>query len=279
MMASQARNSFQKVMSKGMTRPMHSISGLLSMIKQDNMGNEQDILVDTMVKTSSVLSTLINDVMEISTRNNGRFPLEMRYFHLHSMIKEAACLAKCVSISKGFNFSIEVKNSLPNRVMGDERRIFQVILHMVGNLLNCWDQGLSVTFRASAVTEYDQRWAMWRPNSSDGYAYIMFKAEVHSTGFHFKTSALSAHNTGRKYSSGGVEGGLSFTMCKKLLQEEATTIKAARKTWYKTMVSSESDYAEFDTFSKWLGVSQGFHSFKIFLSFEYDNFLKFIIFF
>ncbi|KAF6163818.1 hypothetical protein GIB67_016158 [Kingdonia uniflora] len=78
--------------------------------------------------------------------------------------------------------------------------------------------GLSVTFRASAVTENDQRWAMWRPNSSKGYAYIKFETGVHSTGSQFEPSALSAHNTGRKYSSGGVEGGLSFTMCKKLVQ-------------------------------------------------------------
>ncbi|CAL0309854.1 unnamed protein product [Lupinus luteus] len=38
-------------------------------------------------------------------------------------------------------------------------------------------------------------------------------------------------------------------------KEEASAIKAAGKAWYKTMVS-DSDYAEFDNFSKWLGVSQ-----------------------
>lgn len=38
-------------------------------------------------------------------------------------------------------------------------------------------------------------------------------------------------------------------------QEEASAIKAAGKAWYNTMVS-DSDYTEFDNFSKWLGVSQ-----------------------
>ncbi|KAF6166073.1 hypothetical protein GIB67_023783 [Kingdonia uniflora] len=89
---------------------------------------------------------------------------------------------------------------------------------MLGNLLNCWDQGLPTTFKASAVTENDQRWAMWRPNYSDGYAYIKFETGAHSTVFQFETLALSAHNTGKKYNSRGVEGGLSFTMCKKLVQ-------------------------------------------------------------
>lgn len=74
-MASQARNAFKKVMSKGMRRPMHSISGFFSMIQQESLGSEQQIVVDTMVKTSSVLSTLINDVMEICMKDTGRFPL------------------------------------------------------------------------------------------------------------------------------------------------------------------------------------------------------------
>ncbi|MQL05507.1 GAF domain-containing protein, partial [Escherichia coli] len=49
MMASQARNSFQKVMSDGMRRPMHSILGLLSMIQDDNLKNEQKLIVDAML--------------------------------------------------------------------------------------------------------------------------------------------------------------------------------------------------------------------------------------
>ncbi|KAF7061505.1 hypothetical protein CFC21_068195 [Triticum aestivum] len=41
----------------------------------------------------------------------------------------------------------------------------------------------------------------------------------------------------------------------KLSAEEASKIKAAGKAWYQTMIS-DSDYTEFDVFSKWLGVSQ-----------------------
>ncbi|KAM0873091.1 hypothetical protein ACQ4PT_038286 [Festuca glaucescens] len=41
----------------------------------------------------------------------------------------------------------------------------------------------------------------------------------------------------------------------KLSPEEAAKVKAAGKAWYKTMIS-DSDYTEFDVFSKWLGVSQ-----------------------
>ncbi|MBA0804195.1 hypothetical protein Gohar_014342 [Gossypium harknessii] len=42
---------------------------------------------------------------------------------------------------------------------------------------------------------------------------------------------------------------------KPISKEEATAIKSAGKAWYQTMIS-DSDYTEFENFSKWLGVSQ-----------------------
>ena len=95
-------NTFQKVMSDGMRRPMHSILGLLSMIQDDNLKNEQKLIVDAMLRTSNVLSNLINDAMDNSTKDEGRFSLEIRSFGLHSMLKEAACLSKCMCVYGGF---------------------------------------------------------------------------------------------------------------------------------------------------------------------------------
>ncbi|OIV91994.1 hypothetical protein TanjilG_07733 [Lupinus angustifolius] len=73
MMASQARSSFQRVMNQGMRRPMHSILGLLSIFKEDNIKPEQKIIIDTMLKVSTALSSLINDMMEISENDKGSF--------------------------------------------------------------------------------------------------------------------------------------------------------------------------------------------------------------
>ncbi|KAK1315507.1 60S ribosomal protein L4 [Acorus calamus] len=44
-------------------------------------------------------------------------------------------------------------------------------------------------------------------------------------------------------------------MASPLSMEEAATIKAARRAWYKTMISNR-DYTEFENFSKWLGTSK-----------------------
>ncbi|XP_021742170.1 protein EIN4-like [Chenopodium quinoa] len=211
-MANQARDSFQKVMSHGMRRPMHSILGLLSMF-EENMNFEQKIMVDTMVRTGNVISTLLNDVTEISTKDNGRFPLEMRLFHLHSMIKETSCLAKCLFVYQGFSFSPDVESSLPAQVIGDERRTFQVLLHMVGHLLHFSLKGglmiLRVSEETGSVGKNDNKWGMWRSASADEFIKVKFEFDI--SGGHPTDTVRRTQNDANKEV-------LSFNMCKRLAQ-------------------------------------------------------------
>ncbi|KAK6145964.1 hypothetical protein DH2020_019833 [Rehmannia glutinosa] len=221
LMASQARNAFQMVMSNGLRRPMHSILGLLSVLQDENLSNEQRLLVDTMVKTSNVVSTLITDVMDTSGKDRGRFALEMRYFQFHSMIKEAACLSKCLCSYKGYDFVIEVEKSLPNHVMGDERRVFQVILHMVRNLLSGSKGGGFLTLRVYSAGGSqgwnEQRWGHWRSNSADGYVHTRLEIGICHTGSEPEGILPVIPYGGHRY-YGTVEESLSFTACKKLVQ-------------------------------------------------------------
>ncbi|KAG8373151.1 hypothetical protein BUALT_Bualt12G0141100 [Buddleja alternifolia] len=219
LMASQARDKFQTVMSNGLRRPMHSILGLLSVLQDEKLSDEQSLVVDTMVKSSNILSTLITDIMETSGKDNGRFPLEIRPFQLHSMIKEAACLSKCLCSYRGYDFVIDIDTALPNHVMGDERRVFQVILHMVGNLLYGSQGGGCITLRlySASVSEgwNEQRWAHRRLNSSGGYFYIRLEVGICHAG-ETQIQPVIPYGGERYYSE--VEECMSFNACRKLVQ-------------------------------------------------------------
>ncbi|XP_069145148.1 ethylene receptor 2-like [Solanum lycopersicum] len=78
--ASQTRYSFQNLMNNGMRRPMHSILGLLSILQDENTSTNQKIIIDTMVRMSTVLLNLINDAMDIPDKDEGRFPVKMMSF-------------------------------------------------------------------------------------------------------------------------------------------------------------------------------------------------------
>lgn len=222
MMASQARNSFQRVMSNGMRKPMHTVLGLLSVLQEDNLSSEQKLIIDTMMTTNNVLSLLINDVMDDSPKESGRFPSEIKSLKLHGLVKEAGCLARCLCVNNGFSFAIDVDRCLPNHVLGDERRVFQVILHMVGNLLDSnkgrKDSSLSLrVFSQHEQGRVDQRWATWRSGESDGYVFVRFEVEVVGGGFAVDDSAASIFN-GQRNNREVAEEELSFRVCQKLVE-------------------------------------------------------------
>ncbi|VVA98605.1 unnamed protein product [Arabis nemorensis] len=227
MRASQARNALQKTMSEGLRRPMHSVLGLLSMIQDENLSDEQKMIVDTMVKTGNVMSNLVGDAMDVS---DGRFVTEMKPFSLHRTIREAACLARCLCLYNGFRFSVDAEKSLPDNVIGDERRVFQVILHMVGSLVKPRkpQEGSSVMFKVlkerGSLDRKDQRWAAWRSpaSSADGDVYIRFEMNVEnddSSSQSFASDSSRDQEVGdMRYSSYGLGQDLSFGVCKKVVQ-------------------------------------------------------------
>jgi ethylene receptor len=220
MMASQARSSFEKVMSHGMRRPMHSILGLLSMFQEDNVRPEQKIVVDTMLKVSNSLSRLINDVMEISANDKGTFQLELKHFHLHSMMREASCIAKCLCVYKGFDLEIDVQRSLPDMVIGDEARSFQLILHMIGYLLNLYDRG-TLIFRVSLESDSgkdDRSSGIWRSSIQNNDVYIKFNFQIAGTSSHSDELILTRSSASRMHHNNEPKEGLSFSICKTLVQ-------------------------------------------------------------
>ncbi|KAG5588084.1 hypothetical protein H5410_048518 [Solanum commersonii] len=209
--ASQARSAFQTVMSHRLRRPMHSILGLLSMLQEEKLRDEQQLLVHSIIKPSNVVSTLMDDVIVTSTKEKVKFPLEMKHFQLHSLIRESACIAKSLCMYKGYNITIEVEKSFPNQVMGDERRFFQVLLHIIGNLLNGTNGG-HLTFRALSASENDVSWKTPRSNSSNDTVYIKF--EICTKINRSESEITPATPT---YYIEEIEESLSFAVCRKLV--------------------------------------------------------------
>ncbi|OWM63193.1 ethylene receptor 2-like [Punica granatum] len=221
-LANQARSSFHEVMNERMRRPMHAVLGLLSILQhEENLMNNQKLIVDTMARTGNNLSIPMDDEAEISLRrSSGRLsPLEIKPFHLHSLIREMACLIKCLCNSRGFGFSVEVERSLPDHVMGDERRVFQVILHTVMILLDVNSLGGLVKLRVLSVNRSlkasDQQGPQrnWKTRSTSEYVFTKFEFEIkndHETG---KASSVSGDQLCE-----GVKKDLSFSICKRLVQ-------------------------------------------------------------
>ncbi|CAN6219090.1 unnamed protein product [Urochloa humidicola] len=158
--AGRARDAAQGAMRDGVLRPMHSVVALLSLMQaqqQDEAsaspwhGVEQRLAVGAMARIGALSSTLIDDVMAAvltptTTPRCGEPPpaagvsLARRPFDLRALVRDAAAVAGCLARCRGLGFShrAEMSSLLPGEcwVVGDDRRVFHLLLHMLGALLD-----------------------------------------------------------------------------------------------------------------------------------------------
>ncbi|KAL0724041.1 hypothetical protein Bca4012_038640 [Brassica carinata] len=176
--ANQAKAAFEQMMGDAMRRPVRSILGLLPLMKTRDGGlrEDQKVIVDAMGRTGELLLHLVNNAGDV-TRRGG----ETHCFGLRSVVKETACVARCLCVGNGLGFSMEVDRALPDYVVGDGRKVFQVVLHMLGGLVNRKIKG-NVTFlvipESSGNSEVDSQEAVWRQCYSKEYIKVKFGFEV-----------------------------------------------------------------------------------------------------
>lgn len=91
-----ARNDFRAVMNHEMRTLMHAIIPLSSLLLETELTPEQRIMMETVLKSSNLLATLIDDVLDLSQLEDGSLELEIVPFNLHGVFREVTNL--CISI-------------------------------------------------------------------------------------------------------------------------------------------------------------------------------------
>ncbi|GMH24877.1 hypothetical protein Nepgr_026720 [Nepenthes gracilis] len=130
--AIRARNDFLAVMNHEMRTPMHAIIALSSLLQE--------------TESSNLLATLINDVLDLSRLEDGSFKLDVGTFNLHGVFREVLNLIQPIASVKKLLISLNLASDLPVFAVGDERRLMQVLLNIVGNAVKFSKEGsISVT--------------------------------------------------------------------------------------------------------------------------------------
>uniref|UniRef100_A0A0D6R4M0 Ethylene receptor n=1 Tax=Araucaria cunninghamii TaxID=56994 RepID=A0A0D6R4M0_ARACU len=180
--AIRARNDFLAVMNHEMRTPMHAIIALSSLLQETELTPEQRSMVETILKSSNLLATLMNDVLDLSRLEDGSLELNIRKFNLSAMFHEVHNLIKPIASVKKLSVSITLAPDLPEYAVGDDKRLMQIILNVVGNAVKFSREGsISVTTQLERPESLrDPRAPDFYPLQGDRHFYL--RVQVKDTG-------------------------------------------------------------------------------------------------
>lgn len=147
------KEQFFAEVSHEMRTPLNSISGLIDLLKSD----QKDTRVDyhsALKATSQHLNAIINDVLDLSKMEAGKFTLTSKPFNLHETIDRIISGFSHSARVKGVGLEVKKGLSVPTNIEGDVIRLSQIIYNLVGNALKFTTSGsVSISIEAEVVKE------------------------------------------------------------------------------------------------------------------------------
>jgi signal transduction histidine kinase len=150
--ASRHKSQFLANMSHELRTPLNAILGYTELILDNIYGEIPEKIrgvLDRVQSNGRHLLGLINDVLDLAKIEAGQLSLSLTDYSLQNVIDTVFVAVESLATEKQLAFNIEIPPNLPNG-HGDERRLSQVLLNLVGNAIKFTDAG-EVAIKASAA--------------------------------------------------------------------------------------------------------------------------------
>ena len=147
--ANRAKSVFLANMSHELRTPLNAVLGFAQLMARSPSLNEKDRESLAVIRRGGEhLLALINDVLSISKIEAGKLALDKQPFDLRAMLSDVAELMRGRADAAGLDLFVHVAPDVPPGVLGDERKLRQVLTNLIGNALKFTRAG-SVAVRAS----------------------------------------------------------------------------------------------------------------------------------
>lgn len=152
--ASRAKSQFVANMSHEVRTPMAGIMGLTELLIKDEENPTKRDKLKTVFSISESLMSILNDILDFSKLEAEKLSVEMVPFSPALVAEEVGHFMMPKATTKALFLGVSCADDLPRKVIGDPRRIRQILLNLVSNAIKFTDKG-EITVQVSLVSKTD----------------------------------------------------------------------------------------------------------------------------